>query len=246
MDAVNPPPPTPVPAALPPAPTPGGPVPAVRGSSWLPRFRWWHWALLLCLAPIIGVISFFAVWAGTFDIAKLGEMPQRATVYDLDGNPYSTLRVGENRTLVRHRQGVAAFPRRPCRPGRHAFLFAPRGRSSRHRPRDRAQHHPPPRRRGGQHAHPATRPQQFAARRQDAHSQNPGSVRRRTHRAALFQAADSRILRQPHLLRRRDVRHRDGQPGVLRQAQRRPRPVGERDDGGPHSFAEPFLALEQR
>ena len=40
------------------------------------------------------------MWAGTFDITKLGEMPQRATVFDMDGNPYSTLHVGENRTLV--------------------------------------------------------------------------------------------------------------------------------------------------
>ena len=97
MEAVNPPPSQPAPSI--PGPAEAGGIPPDR-RPWLPRFRWWHWALLLVLAPAVAVSSFFGVWAGTFDIAKLGEMPQRATVYDLDGNPYSTLRVGENRTLV--------------------------------------------------------------------------------------------------------------------------------------------------
>ncbi len=48
----------------------------------------------------MGVFSFYALWAGSFDLKKLGEMPQRAVVYDLDGNPYSNLRMGENRVTV--------------------------------------------------------------------------------------------------------------------------------------------------
>ncbi len=75
----------------------------VGGGSFLarvPRPRWWHVLLLLVVAPVVGVLTFFIVWAGTFDIAKLGEMPQRATVYDLDGNAYSTLRASENRVVV--------------------------------------------------------------------------------------------------------------------------------------------------
>ncbi len=100
MDAVTPPPPTPAPVVPGPVTTPPGGTGAPARSAWLPRVRWWHWALLVLIAPVIGVGSFFGVWAGTFDIARLGEMPQRATVYDMDGNPYSTLHVGENRTLV--------------------------------------------------------------------------------------------------------------------------------------------------
>ena len=63
--------------------------------------RYWLWALLLLpVAPVVGVISFYALWAGSFDLKKLGEMPQRAVVYDLDGNAYSNLRMAENRVIV--------------------------------------------------------------------------------------------------------------------------------------------------
>ena len=61
----------------------------------------WQWALLVLLTPVVAVFSFYALWAGTFDISKLGEMPQRAVVYDMDGNPYSRLNYsGANRTVV--------------------------------------------------------------------------------------------------------------------------------------------------
>ena len=48
----------------------------------------------------MGVFSCYALWAGSFDLKKLGEMPQRAVVFDMDGNPYSNLRMSENRVFV--------------------------------------------------------------------------------------------------------------------------------------------------
>ncbi len=144
-----------------------------------------------------------------------------------------------------HRQGVAQFP--PCArcPRGHAFLSAPRRRSPRHRAGDPAQPHAPPRRRGGQHAHPAARPQQLAPGRQDVGPQAPGGVRGPAHRASLYEAADSRILRQPHLLRRQHLRHRDGQPGVFRQTEQPVGPLRVRHDGRTHPQPQPFLAPGQ-
>ena len=157
------------PPAPPPAPASGKARIRLEIAAWLPRRRGWVWALLLLpVAPGVGVFSFYALWAGSFDLKKLGEMPQRAVVFDMDGN-FATATCAWARTASRAAgQGVARFPPRARRPRGHPFLPAPRRRSPRHRARHRAQHHPPPRRRGRQHAHPATRAQQPAAGRQDA------------------------------------------------------------------------------
>ena len=90
----------------PPPTVAAGPQPKSPGPrrGWLRRLlglRLWQWALLLLAIPIVAVFAFYALWAGTFDISKLGEMPQRAVVYDMDGNPYSRLSFsGANRTYV--------------------------------------------------------------------------------------------------------------------------------------------------
>jgi penicillin-binding protein 1A len=44
-------------------------------------------------------VTFYAVWAQTFDMKKVGEMPERNTVYDVDGKIYSRL-AGANRLIV--------------------------------------------------------------------------------------------------------------------------------------------------
>jgi penicillin-binding protein 1A len=83
-----------------------GPVPKAPGPArgWRRRLlflRLWQWAALLLLTPVIAVFCFYALWAGTFDLSKLGVMPQRAVVYDMDGNVYSRLSYsGANRTVV--------------------------------------------------------------------------------------------------------------------------------------------------
>src|SRR5436190_21564800 len=60
----------------------------------------WKLALLaLPLAAFFVVLSFYAIWAQTFDMKKVGDMPERNTVFDLDGKIYSRL-AGANRLKV--------------------------------------------------------------------------------------------------------------------------------------------------
>src|SRR4051812_18093982 len=60
------------------------------------------WKLTLLGLPIVfffGVLFFYAIWAQTFDIKKVGDMPERNTVFDVDGKIYSRL-AGANRIKV--------------------------------------------------------------------------------------------------------------------------------------------------
>src|SRR5436853_5578008 len=63
------------------------------------RFGWKLSLLGLVVASGLGVLFFFGAWAGTFDMKKVGEMPERNTVFDVDGKIYSRL-VGANRLKV--------------------------------------------------------------------------------------------------------------------------------------------------
>src|SRR6476661_941385 len=64
-------------------------------------FRYgWKIALLLLLAgAVFAVFLFYGTWAQTFDMKNVGEMPERNTVYDVDGKIYSRL-AGANRLKV--------------------------------------------------------------------------------------------------------------------------------------------------
>src|SRR6185503_7689499 len=64
-------------------------------------FRYgWKVALLLLLAgAAFAVFLFYGTWAQTFDMKKVGEMPERSTVFDVDGKIYSRL-AGANRLKV--------------------------------------------------------------------------------------------------------------------------------------------------
>src|SRR6202047_3861203 len=60
------------------------------------------WKLALLALPIVAVfavLTFYAVWAQTFDMKKVGDMPERNTVFDVDGKIYSRL-AGANRVKV--------------------------------------------------------------------------------------------------------------------------------------------------
>src|SRR3954462_10623148 len=65
------------------------------------RFRIpWKLALLgLPVVALFGVLFFYAVWAQTYDLKKVGDMPERNTVFDVDGKIYSRL-AGANRVKV--------------------------------------------------------------------------------------------------------------------------------------------------
>jgi penicillin-binding protein 1A len=60
------------------------------------------WKLALVALPItavFAVVMFYAIWAQTFDLKTVGDMPERNTVFDVDGKIYSRL-AGANRLKV--------------------------------------------------------------------------------------------------------------------------------------------------
>jgi penicillin-binding protein 1A len=63
------------------------------------RFGWKLTLLGLVAAGGLGVLFFYGTWAGTFNMKKVGEMPERNTVLDVDGKIYSRL-AGANRLKV--------------------------------------------------------------------------------------------------------------------------------------------------
>jgi penicillin-binding protein 1A len=68
------------------------------------RRHGWRWlaAFVLLVIPaaiVVAILSFYAVWAQTFDLKRLGTMPERNTVFDVDGKIYSRL-AGANRLKV--------------------------------------------------------------------------------------------------------------------------------------------------
>src|SRR5215467_13249783 len=70
-----------------------------RSRSRLFRYGWKITLLGLLAAAGFAVFLFYGTWAQTFDMKKVGEMPERNTVYDVDGKIYSRL-AGANRLKV--------------------------------------------------------------------------------------------------------------------------------------------------
>jgi penicillin-binding protein 1A len=65
------------------------------------RFRiGWKLALItLPIATVFSILLFYAAWAQTFDLKTVDQMPERNTVFDVDGKIYSRL-AGANRLKV--------------------------------------------------------------------------------------------------------------------------------------------------
>jgi penicillin-binding protein 1A len=63
------------------------------------RYGWKITLLILLAVAGFAVFLFYGAWAQTFDMRKVGEMPERNTVYDVDGRIYSRL-AGANRLKV--------------------------------------------------------------------------------------------------------------------------------------------------
>jgi len=70
-----------------------------RGRSRLFRYGWKITLLALIVAGSVAVFLFYTGWAATFEMKKVGEMPERNTVLDVDGKIYSRL-AGANRLKV--------------------------------------------------------------------------------------------------------------------------------------------------
>src|SRR5256886_8809236 len=63
------------------------------------RYGWKITLLGLIAAGGLTIFLFYAGWAATFDMKKVGQMPERNTVFDVDGKIYSRL-AGANRLKV--------------------------------------------------------------------------------------------------------------------------------------------------
>src|SRR5450759_3933430 len=63
------------------------------------RIGWKLALVVLPLTAVFGVLMFYAIWAQTFDLKTVGDMPERNTVLDVDGKIYSRL-AGANRLKV--------------------------------------------------------------------------------------------------------------------------------------------------
>jgi penicillin-binding protein 1A len=77
------------------------------------RHSGWRWLLAFILIGLpmavgVAVLSFYAIWAQTFDLKRLGTMPERNTVFDVDGKIYSRL-AGANRLKVSLKQVSPRF-----------------------------------------------------------------------------------------------------------------------------------------
>src|SRR6266513_648827 len=63
------------------------------------RYGWKVTLLILAAGAGFAVFLFYGTWAQTFDMKNVGEMPERNTVFDVDGKIYSRL-AGANRLKV--------------------------------------------------------------------------------------------------------------------------------------------------
>src|SRR4029078_5830234 len=63
------------------------------------RYGWKVTLLVLLAGAVFAVFLFYGTWAQTFDMKKVGEMPERSTGYDVDGKIYSRV-AGANRLKV--------------------------------------------------------------------------------------------------------------------------------------------------
>jgi penicillin-binding protein 1A len=70
-----------------------------KSGSRLFRYGWKITLLAAMAAGGLAVFLFYGAWAQTFDMKKVGEMPERNTVFDVDGKIYSRL-AGANRLKV--------------------------------------------------------------------------------------------------------------------------------------------------
>jgi penicillin-binding protein 1A len=75
--------------------------------------RLWRWGWKISLLALVGggglsLFLFYYGWAQTFDMKKVGQMPERNTVFDVDGKIYSRL-AGANRLIVSLTEVSPAF-----------------------------------------------------------------------------------------------------------------------------------------
>src|SRR5207248_4822305 len=63
------------------------------------RYGWKISLVILIGGGALALLIFYGAWAASFDMKKVGAMPERNTVFDVDGKIYSRL-AGSNRLRV--------------------------------------------------------------------------------------------------------------------------------------------------
>src|SRR5207237_9573240 len=63
------------------------------------RYGWKISLVVLVAGAGLALLIFYGAWAASFDMKKVGAMPERNTVFDVDGKIYSRL-AGSNRLRV--------------------------------------------------------------------------------------------------------------------------------------------------
>src|SRR6201997_1035169 len=63
------------------------------------RYGWKISLFLLIGGGVLALLIFYGAWAASFDMKKVGAMPERSTVFDVDGKIYSRL-AGANRLRI--------------------------------------------------------------------------------------------------------------------------------------------------
>ena len=133
----------------------------------------------------------YGVWASTFDLKQVDNIPERSAVFDMDGKFYARL-AGENRVTV-HLEDVADYFVKALMAREDSRFFSHHGidpvgiaramvRNIAARPHSRRR----------QHAHPATGPQylpRWASHAEPA-PEAPGGIPRDPDRAEFHQEAD--------------------------------------------------------
>src|SRR2546422_275354 len=68
-----------------------------------PRKSWrgelLKWLIVVAAVAGVAVFLVYGIWAWTFDLKTVGQMPERSVVYDMDGRAYSRI-FSENRIVV--------------------------------------------------------------------------------------------------------------------------------------------------
>src|ERR1700737_263615 len=72
------------------------------------RYSWKITLVGLIVAGGLALLLFYGAWAASFDMKKVGAMPERNTVFDVDGKIYSRL-AGANRLIVSLNEVAPAF-----------------------------------------------------------------------------------------------------------------------------------------
>ena len=221
-----------------------GPGKTKRGFR-ISRGVWVGLAILALVAA--GVVSIvYGMWASTFDLKQVDNIPERSAVFDMDGKFYARL-AGENRVVV-HLDAVSDFFVKALLAREDSRFFShhgidPIGIARAHVAEPRARAHP---------ARAAARLRSNWRSIPSWAASTCGACNRKLLEAFLAIRIEQNFTKKQILeaymnriyFGAGSVRHRDRQPGLFRQAREGPDAQPGRDAGRAHPQPRPLLALQ--